>query len=239
MKYVNPWVLFSIGLVLIVVGNLFTYTALKIEFDSLLVNLGAVLSVIGVLQIFIDHQVHRKLINDSVRAAVGVSGAVDLGVESAMLSSKEIKSDERWLSSKRFFVGTHYSKRLLSDFTDIHTQRIKTGRTATILHIESEGVAAQYLSKSSSGRNIPSKLGELQEYVRSIQEKPGRGKVKIKRVDRVLRYSFILLDDIVYVIFFTNSTLYSKVPAFVFRKPSKMFEFFESDILELEDKARE
>lgn len=239
MKYVNPWVLLSIGLVLIVAGNLFTYSALKVDFDSLLVNLGALLSVIGVLQVFIDHQVHRKLIDDSVRTALGVSGAVDLGVESAMLCSKEITSDERWVTSKRFFIGTHYSKRLLSDFSEIHTQRKRSGRAATILHVESNGIAAKYLTDSLSGKNISAKLGELQDFVGRMEEKPGRGTIKLKRVDRVLRYSFILLDDIVYVIFFTNSTLYSKVPAFVFRKPSKMFSFFEADILDLEAKADE
>jgi hypothetical protein len=239
MKYVNPWALFSIGLVLILAGNSFTYTELKIDFDALLVNLGALLSVIGVLQVFIDHQVHRKLIDDSVRTAVGVSGAVDLGVESAMLSSKEIASDERWITSKRFFIGTHYSKRLLSDFSEVHTERRRAGRTATILHVEGNGIAAKYLTQSLSGKNIPAKLGELQEFVSRMEEKPGRGAIRLKRVDRVLRYSFILLDDIVYVIFFTNSTLYSKVPAFVFRKPSKMFAFFEADILDLEAKAGE
>lgn len=239
MKYVNPWVLFSIGLLLIIVGNLFSFTALKIDFDSLIVNLGALLSVIGVLQVFIDHQVHRKLIDDSVRTAIGVTGAVDLGVESAMLSSKDIVPDERWVSSKRLFVGTHYSKRMLSDFMDIHAQRRKAGRVATIMHVEINGIAEKYLTQSHCGKNIPAKLGELQEFVGRLEQGPGRGSIRLKRVDRVLRYSFILLDDIVYVIFFTNSSLYTKVPAFVFRKPSKMFNFFEADILELEGNSSE
>jgi hypothetical protein len=57
--------------------------------------------------------------------------------------------------------------------------------------------------------------------------------------DSVLRYSFVMTDEYVWITFFTNSSGRTMVPAFKVRAGTPLFKFFHEDIRRLLDQSHE
>ena len=62
----------------------------------------------------------------------------------------------------------------------------------------------------------------------------GRGYVRVKKHDRVMRYSFIRTEQEIWVKFFTNSAHRAIVPAVKLVGGTDLYAFFEEDIRQLE-----
>ena len=114
--------------------------------------------------------------------------------------------DERtvWLESAILVVGVQYSPKFFKDFFDVIRSRSRGGKTTLALVMRPEGPAAQYLSENTTST---AKVTEcVQEIGRLLKEADeGRGYVRVKMHDCVMRYSFIRAEEHIWVKFFGSS----------------------------------
>lgn len=80
--------------------------------------------------------------------------------------------------------------------------------------------------------NVGECVHEIERLLREADE--GRGYVKVKMHDRVMRYSFIRTEQRIWIKFFTNVPYRTVVPAMRLDRGSELFGFFETDIRKLE-----
>lgn len=221
-----------LGLCLILIGNGFNYSALKIDFDSLIVNLGALLLVIGTLQWIFDEGMRREIVREISIATLGTDRIYRSGLRDCTENSRKIDEDNLWKSSQTLIIGVHYSNRFIKDNADVIKHRIASEKATKIFHIKEDSLAAKYLFESHSGK---SSIGEKTKNLESLitNEFGDSNLVEIIGHARILRYSFIKTDQTIWVKFFTNSAGYSVIPAIKVETGTPLFEFFDSDITRL------
>jgi hypothetical protein len=222
-------IIIVLGLVFILVGNGFNYSILKIDIDSLLVNLGALLLVIGTLQWIFDEGMRKEIVQEISIATLGTDRIYRNGLRDCTENSRKIDEDNLWKVTNVLIIGVHYSNRFIEDNADVIKSRIAAGKSTKIFHINESSLAADYLSESKSGK---ADIGEKTKNLTSLvgNEFGNSNLIEIIGHDRVLRYSFIKTDQTIWVKFFTNSAGYSVIPAIKVETGTPLFEFFESDI---------
>ena len=144
--------------------------------------------------------------------------------------------DERtvWLESAILVVGIQYSPKFFKDFFDVIRSRSRDGKTTFALVVRPEGPAARYLSETTTGTaNVTECVHEIERLLKEADE--GRGHVRVKMHDRVMRYSFIRTDKHIWIKFFTNASYRAVVPAVRVNSDSELFAFFETDIRKLDE----
>ncbi len=144
--------------------------------------------------------------------------------------------DERtvWLESAILVVGVQYSPKFFKDFFDVIRSRSRGGKTTLALVVRPEGPAAQYLSENTtSTAKVTECVHEIERLLKEADE--GRGYVRVKMHDCVMRYSFIRTEEHIWVKFFTNASYRAVVPAVKVDSGSELFAFFETDVRKLEE----
>lgn len=102
------------------------------------------------------------------------------------------------------------------------------------LVVNPEGPAARYLAENTTGTaNVSEGVHEIERLLEEADE--GRGYVRVKMHDRVMRYSFIRTEQQIWIKFFTNASYRAVVPAVRVDSDSQPFAFFETDIGKLEE----
>ena len=105
-------------------------------------------------------------------------------------NSKTVDERTVWLESAILVVGVQYSPKFFKDFFDVIRSRSQDGKTTLALVVRPEGPAAQYLSENTTGTaNVTECVHEIERLLEEADE--GRGHVRVKMHDRVMRYSFI------------------------------------------------
>lgn len=227
-----------IGLCFILTGNGFEYSILKIDVDSLLVNLGTLLLVIGTLQWIFDERMRKEIVQEISIATLGNDRIHRNGLRDCTDNSRKIDEDNLWKATTSLIIGVHYSNRFVEDNADVIKSRIVDKKETHIFHIDENSLAAKYLVDSKSGKsNIGEKTKNLKGLIES--EFSNSELVKIVKHSRVLRYSFIKTDQTIWVKFFTNSEGYSIIPAVKVETGTPLFEFFNSDIERLMEQSCE
>lgn len=231
-------ILLSAGLLLILIGNGFNFTILKIDIDSLVVNIGALLLVVGALQWIFDEGLREEIVQEISVAALGSDRIYKSGIRDCLDNSKKIDEESIWKATESLVIGVHYSNRFFDDHEEVIKHRINSNKETHIFHIEETSVAATYLRQSHSGR---SDIGEKTKNLTDLIEKEFGASplIKVIKHNRVLRYSFIKTDQTVWVRFFTNSEGYSAIPAIKVEIGSPLFEFFQKDIGRLLEQSNE
>ena len=144
--------------------------------------------------------------------------------------------DERtgWLESAVLIVGVQYSPKFFKDFFDVIRSRSQSGRMTLALVVRPEGPAGRYLAENTTGTaNVGECVRDIERLMEEADE--GRGHVRLKMHDRVMRYSFIRTEQQIWVKFFTNASYRAVVPAMRVDKGGALFEFFETDTNKLEE----
>lgn len=227
-------VIIVVGLVLILIGNGFKYELLKIDIDSMIVNIGALLLVIGTLQWIFDEGVRKEIVQEISMATLGTERIYQNGIVDCLDDSKKINDENIWKSTSELIIGVHYSNRFLKDYAEIIKYRINHSKYTYILHLEDQSDAANYLRNSRSG---DSSIGEKTRQMNNLIELEFQSSplIKIIKHNRVLRYSFIKTDQSIWIRFFTNSKGYSLVPAIKIGVGTPLFLFFENDIKKINE----
>ena len=149
-------------------------------------------------------------------------------------NSRTVEERTVWLESALLVVGVQYSPKFFKDFFDVIRLRSQAGKTTLALVVRPEGPAAQYLSaNTTSTPKITECVHEIERLLAEADE--GRGYVRVKMHDRVMRYSFIRTEEHIWVKFFTNASYRAAVPAVKLDKDSDLFAFFETDVRKLEE----
>lgn len=226
------------GLLLILIGNGFDFTILKIDIDSLVVNLGALLLVVGTLQWIFDEGVRKEIVQEISVATLGTDRIYKNGIRDCLDNSRKLDEENIWKATDSLVIGVHYSNRFFDDNADIIKYRVQNNKTTDIFHIDETSEAANYLRDSKSGRSdIGEKTRNLIELIET--EFNSSSLIKVIKHNRVLRYSFIKTDQAVWARFFTNSQGYSIIPAVKVEVGSPLFEFFDQDIKRLLEQSNE
>ena len=149
-------------------------------------------------------------------------------------NSKTVDERTVWLASAILVVGVQYSPKFFKDFFDVIRSRSQVGKTTLALVVRPEGPAARYLSENTtSTAHVTECVHEIERLLEEADE--GRGYVRVKMHDRVMRYSFIQTERHIWIKFFTNASYRAVVPAVKVDSDSEQFAFFETDIRKLKE----
>ena len=149
-------------------------------------------------------------------------------------NSRTVEERTVWLESAILVVGVQYSPKFFKDFFDVIRARSQGGRMTLALVVRPEGPAAQYLSENTtSTANVTECVHEIERLLEEADE--GRGHVRVKMHDRVMRYSFIRTEEHIWIKFFTNASYRAVVPAVRVDRGSNLYTFFETDVRKLEE----
>ncbi len=149
-------------------------------------------------------------------------------------NSRTVDERTHWLESGILVVGVQYSPKFFKDFFNVIRSRSEKGKTTLALVVRPESPAAEYLSENTvGGPNVGECVREIERLLREADE--GRGYVRVKMHDRVMRYSFIRAERQIWIKFFTNASYRTMVPAVRVDSGSELFGFFETDIRKLEE----
>ena len=149
-------------------------------------------------------------------------------------NSRTVEERTVWLESAILIVGVQYSPKFFKDFFDVIRSRSQSGKTTLALVVRPEGPAAHYLSENTtSTAKVTECVHEIERLLKEADE--GRGYVRVKMHDCVMRYSFIQTEEHIWVKFFTNASYRAVVPAVRVDSGSDLFAFFETDVRKLEE----
>lgn len=170
----------------------------------------------------------------------GLVGPARAGSQSAasrpfwVENSRTVDERTHWVESGILVVGVQYSPKFFKDFFDVIRSRSEEGRTTLALVVRPGGPAAAYLSENTMGSpNVGECVHQIERLLREADE--GRGHVRVKMHDRVMRYSFIRTEQRIWIKFFTNASYRTVVPAVRMDSGGELFGFFEADIRKLEE----
>lgn len=228
---IRVWVL-ALGICLFGAGHLFEYKVLKADVDAIVVNLGALFAVIGVLQTVFDDRARKQLMSDIYATVLGSVRVRDAGIVDAVSNSLDVDYSAAIRYSHRLVIGVHYSAEFFKKYMNCFSDRAKSTLQTTIALIDPDGEAAKYLIDNRSARR------DIQGEIDRIHSVLSECCVQYETHNRVLRYTFVMADNDIWVRFFTNGEWRSHVPAIHLTRGGKMFGFFESDINKFLEQSR-
>lgn len=232
-------VLVVLGFLLIGASQTFHAEWEKIYVDRLVAEVGALLLVIGVLHWFFELGLRKEMLREVSGTVVGSSRLHDSGLETCSMNSRQVEERAHWSRCANLIVGRQYSPRFFKEFHDVLRERCTHGLPTVVIILRPDGVAARYLEESMTG--VP----QVEECGKEIARLLGQIDTATKKHtrllfhDRVLRYSFVMTDENIWITFFTNSPDRTAVPAFKVRAGTPLFEFFAEDIKRLTEHSSE
>lgn len=234
------------GLTLILVGNAFDYHFLKINVAELLAHVGALLLIVGLLHWLFNTSMRRQVTQEVFEAVVGAGHTSSSGIVDVSHNSRDVSYEKLIASAKRLIIGEHYSSRLFEDYAPQIRDRIARGQETIALLLKPDTHAARYLRESGSGHGgVEQQLQKIREITDISSNRHDNkvlgeaARVQMKWHKRVLRYSFVMSDELIWVRFFTNSEGYSLVPALCVAKGTPLYEFFLTDVTRLMEQAED
>jgi hypothetical protein len=176
-----------------------------------------------------DTYIKREALQDILDYVIGATEVSRSGIANFQQNSKSID-----------YTGQlHYSPRLVEDVYEELKHRCHLGFETIILVSAPQGNAIKFL-KTVRGEhdhvdaNLAKIKALLQSLSRDLQGKP----IQLYYHDQVLRYSFVVNDDLIWVKFYRNSTGMSSVPAIAIRSGTALYDFFYGDVVGLVDEAK-
>jgi hypothetical protein len=152
--------------------------------------------------------------------------------------TKDIDYAQVISNSSTLIIGLHYSPRLIEDNHNALVARLKKGKDTTIIASKPHGNAVDFLKRvRAENDQIDANIKKIASLVREINANTGKRHIRLLYHDEVLRYSFVLSDDQVWIKLYRNSKGLSSVPGIAVRAGTSLFEFFKSDIDRLKQTA--
>ena len=214
---------------MVIWGNLFHQDICKIALDRLVAEMGALILFVGTFHWLFDVSLRRAMFKEIADTALENARIHDSGVIDCLLDSKTASEIAHWSVAQELIIGVHYSSAFIDEFLDLLKKRCEAGKITNYLVVHPISDAADYLRRSGSGHS------DIQAEVNKIKALIAQCGADCHNVrplfhKRVLRYSFICTEQIIWVKFFTNSKMRSKVPAIKVQVGSPLYAFFRADI---------
>jgi hypothetical protein len=219
-----------VGLVLMVASPFVLPEKLgALRITEIVTNMGAfVVATIAVQWVF-DEKMRRELMSDVALHAIGNSNVARSGVCNFVDDTKQIDYSDQIQKSDTLVVGLHYSPRFVED--NFVSLRARVARSkSTIFLISADAEALRFLTsvRQESEHVIPN-LRKIESLIGQINQN-AKYKITVLKHNAILRYSFVLGDDYVWVKPYRNSFGMVKPPGLQVKSGSPFFEFYKQDI---------
>lgn len=230
----------TVGLGLIVVGNVTEVQILKVKLGELLAEVGALLLIVGIMHWIYETTIRRQLIQEIMETVVGAGRISASGIADFTINSRLVDYNEAIEKSRSLTIGEHYSARLFEDYAPAFAKRQRRGGETTVLLLWPGSSGETYLKEYKSWQGgARSTIGKIREIGQPNTQIAQQNSLKIKWHRRVLRYSFIMTEEYVWVILYTTSGGHSLVPALRVAQGSPLYSFFADDIEQLVKEAED
>ena len=155
-----------------------------------------------------------------------------------VVNSRTVDERSHWIEASSLIVGVQYSPKFFKDFFDVIEARSANCLATLVLVLEPDGAATRYLKETRTGTaQVAEGVLEIERMIREADA--GRGYARVKRHDRLMRYSFIRTEKQIWVKFFTNGAHRAIVPAVKIECGSALYAFFEEDVRKLEEASHD
>ena len=226
------------GFVCILVASLFDYKLQKVDVDELLANIGALILFVGGAQWLFDATTRKKLYEEITKLTVRNVHVATSGIDDVVENSRDVNYTDAIKNSSRLIVGLNYSPRLLEDYHEAFLSRCGERKESTFLVVDPESKAgALLLGNQEEEQHIRPNLAKIRRICSELKEN-GSGGVDVLVHSEVLHYSFVLLDDCVWIKPYRTSRGRSSVPAVRIKNRTFLFSYFQSDIDQLVSGAK-
>lgn len=220
-----------IGLLFIVGSNTFDMILWKIDIDSLLANIGALIFFIGGSQWIYDEFVRDGFFTELRTEILGNSSVARSGIIDFQPDSKDIDFEEFFLTSNEVVIGVNYSPKLIDNSIGLIQQRCKKLKKTTIIVVNQEGFAGRFLETDYESTEIKGGIKKIQEIIDDCNKT--NILVSFIKINTILRYSFVVFDSRIWIVIGTNGKGRRPVPGFFVRSNSPWFQHFYDDVTRL------
>lgn len=224
------WLVIS-GLALILIANTFSAIILKVDIDSVIANMGALLLIVGVLQWLFDSSVRQSFFKEIRSEIIDYRGVAESGICEYHQNSKDVEFRDLFLTSSNLIVGVNYSSKLIDHSIELLGDRTKSKKKTIIICVQSGTAAEAFLEADYGNPGISARIKKIVQVAR--EHDPSGEFVRIVRVPTVLRYSFVQFDHRIWAIPGTSGRGRRAVPGFFVKHGTSWFEHFRHDIEKL------
>jgi hypothetical protein len=160
------------------------------------------------------------------------------GIADYCENTKDIDYSDILNKSVSVIIGLHYSPRIIEDNHHCLAQRARHGKETIIIASTPHGNAIDFL-KRVRGENdhVDANVKKIYSLIREINKASAKKPVRLLYHDEVLRYSFVLTDEQVWIKLYRNSRGLSNVPGIAVSAGTRLFDFFKADIHNLKESA--
>lgn len=224
------------GLLLVLIGNnLPNMKWIGIDWSYFFSNLGLYVAAIVALQWFYDQRTKQDLLMQVTETAISNTNVARSGIDNFVSMTREINYDKLLVDSESVVIGFHHNPRIVDQYTRELEDRVRTGKSTTVLLLNPDGRSIDYLSQfeSESGHLRPEILKSIQGLSELNQIENAKEPIKVKLHDNVLRYSFVYATQGVWIKPYRNSTGRDNTPGIYVRSSSPLYEYHKRDIYDL------
>ncbi|MDE0246112.1 MAG: hypothetical protein OXM59_12310 [Gammaproteobacteria bacterium] len=214
---------------------------LGIDWSYFFSNLGLYVAVIVALQWFYDQRTKQDLLMQVTEAAISNTNVARSGIDNFVSITREISYEKLFVDNEFVVIGFHHNPRIVDQYVKELEDRVRTGKSTTVLLLNPEGISIDYLSRfeSDSGHLKPVIRKSIQKLSALNQIENAKKPINIKLHDSVLRYSFVCANQGVWIKPYRNSTGRDNTPGIYVRSSSPLYEYHKRDIFELLEGAHD
>lgn len=224
-----PVALVITGGIIIGVGEVLELSIGNLHLGPLVAHIGALILVISVLHWGFEAFVKSKLLGEFYSEIMNIEHIKREGLVNVYNRGYEYDFNHAIEVSSKFIIGIHYYEKILDDYEDEFRRRCESGKTVAIMHLPEDfynnpSLAAEF-------HNVDYYRGcitRLLEKISSIDRDGGRF-LRLQHY-KVLRYSFVQTDSMIWVNVHANGEHHPQMPAFVVRSGSPLYDQFNRDI---------
>jgi len=218
------------GLVLVVIGQSFEGA---IDFPKIFVSVGSTVIFIGTLHWLYDTFTRKSLQTELTETILGSRSVADSGVAEFFRSSTEINFKDHIADSASLLSLFSYNTRFILDYQKQIEDLLGRGGTATFVFLGSSSSTLKHMQQLGWAEDsMAANYSKIDRFKRELDKKYP-GKSRIQYVNAMLRYSAIVLDNSIFIIFNTCSNGRQSVPAFLIKSRTPLHEFIKDDITKL------
>jgi hypothetical protein len=221
-----------LGLVLIVVGQI-NMVWLKIDFGSISANVGAYIIFVGVLNWLFEYFAKKTLIQEISSTTVGLSEVIQSGIEGYYQNSKRINFENSLKHADNVAILFSYSARFIDDYGPLLLKRMESGASVRLNFLAREsGTLSLMIDMGWDTSSVEAAYKKIERF-RTDGADCEKGECLVKYVDVIPRYSLVIIDKEMYIIFSTCGNRRQDVPALKIKFGSPMWNFLDADLKDL------
>lgn len=231
-------ILIAFGLILIVLGDAIECRILKIEVGNLTAEVGGLLLVLGLIHWLYESSIRRQLFQEILESVVGAGRLSASGITDFHIHSIDVDYQKAIETSKELVIGEHHSTRIFENFAPAFELRNRSKLKTTVLLLKQGSAPELHLRATLPAYGDPQhKVARIREILRSGQIEDQPALATIKWHSQILKYSFVLTEECIWIRFYRNTTGFSLVPSLRVITGSQLYNFFLVDVKALTAEA--